>query len=74
MNYNELTDELSQLYKNIKAGKVDPTVAHELNNTAANIQSTVRLGLLNAKLQGKTPDLKFFKAAARKAAKGARRG
>ena len=33
MNYDELTDELGQLFKDIKAKKVDPALAHELNAT-----------------------------------------
>jgi len=61
MNYEALTTELSNLYLDLKAGKIEPKLAHELNNTAVNIQSTIRLGLLNAKLKGETPDLKFFK-------------
>lgn len=75
MNLEALTNELTGLYKDIRAGKVEPAVAHELNNTAANIQGVIRLGLLNAKLQNKSPDLAFFKEA-RKAAvkKGAQRG
>lgn len=62
MNYEALTTELSNLYLDLKAGKIEPKLARELNNTAINIQSTVRLGLLNAKLQGHAPDLKFFKS------------
>ena len=61
MNLEALTNELTGLYKDIRAGKVEPAVAHELNNTAANIQGVIRLGLLNAKLQNKSPDLAFFK-------------
>jgi hypothetical protein len=60
VNYNQLADELAKLYADIKEKRIDLTVAHELNNTAANITSVVRLGLLNSKLQGKTPDLAFF--------------
>ena len=60
MNYDEFTDELSALYKDLRAGKVEPAVAHELNNTAQNIQGVVRLGLLNAKLSGERPKLRFF--------------
>lgn len=67
MNYDELTSELSQLYKDIKAKKIDPALAHELNNTASNITATVRLGLLNAKMKGHTPNLEFFKDARKKA-------
>lgn len=75
MNYDELTDELAALYRDIKAKKIEPALAHELNNTAANIQGVVRLGLLNAKMQSRSPDLAFFKAARRDATrKGAGRG
>ena len=70
MNYDELTNELGQLFKDIKAKKVDPAVAHELNATVTNIHHVVRLGLLNAKLKGTTPDLAFFKTARKKATKG----
>lgn len=72
MNYDELTNELCQLFKDIKAKKVDPAVAHELNATVANIHHVVRLGLLNAKLKGTTPELAFFKAARKKAVKGSK--
>ena len=46
MNFEELTDELSQLYKGLKNKTIEPALAHELNNTALNIQGTIRLGLL----------------------------
>lgn len=68
MNFEDLTDELSLLYKDLKSGKIEPALAHELNNTALNIQGTIRLGLLNAKLQNAAPNLKFF-TAAKKASK-----
>lgn len=71
MNFEELTQELSALYRDLKSGKVRPEKARELNNTAVNLQSAVRLGLLNARLRNETPDLDFFK---KKAKKGARRG
>lgn len=67
MNYDQLTNELAALYKDLRTGKVDPGLAHELNNTAQNIHSVVRLGLLNAKLNGVRPNLAFF-VQARKAA------
>lgn len=68
MNYDELTTELGQLFKDIKAEKIDPAVAHELNATVTNIHHVVRLGLLNAKLKGTKPDLAFFKSKRQKAA------
>lgn len=75
MNLEAFTNELTALYKDIREGKVETAVAHELNNTAANIQGAIRLGLLNAKLQNKAPDLAFFKDARKAAAKkGPRRG
>ena len=55
-----MTRELGQLYKDLKDGKVEPALAHELNNTAANIQGVIRLGLLNAKLRNESPNLAFF--------------
>ena len=70
MNYDELTTELGQLFKDIKAKKLEPAVAHELNATVTNIHHVVRLGLLNAKLQGEKPSLEFFKSARKKAAEG----
>lgn len=70
MNFDELTQELSDLYKGLKAGKIEPSLAHELNNTAMNIQGAIRLGLLHAKLQNKTPDLSFFKSKKVAARKG----
>lgn len=73
MNYDQLTDELSLLYKDLRSGKIEPSLAHELNNTALNIQGVVRLGLLNSKLQNKAPDLAFFRAS-RKAATKQRTG
>lgn len=69
MNYDELTDELGQLFKDIKGKKIEPAVAHELNATVQNIHAVVRLGLLNAKLKGETPNLQFFKAARKQATK-----
>lgn len=75
MNYDQLTDELSSLYSDIRNKRVEPAVAHELNATVQNITSVVRLGLLNAKLKNQAPDIKFFKEARQKAAKtGARNG
>lgn len=67
MNYDELTNELAALFRDLKDKKIEPALAHELNNTAANIQGVVRLGLLNAKMQSRAPDLAFFKAARRDA-------
>lgn len=69
MNFDKLADELSKLYADIKAQKVDLGTAHELNNTAANIQGVVRLCLLNAKMRGETPSLAFFGKARRAAVK-----
>ncbi|WP_315127347.1 hypothetical protein [Comamonas antarctica] len=69
MNYDDLTDELGQLYRDLRTGKVDPAVAHELNATAQNIHAVVRLGLLNAKLKNASPDLKFFRSARKAATK-----
>lgn len=69
MNLEDLTKELTTLYAEIRAGKIELPVAHELNNTAVNIQGVVRLGLLNAKLQNKVPNLDFFKEAHGKATK-----
>ncbi|AXY83344.1 hypothetical protein [Acidovorax phage ACPWH] len=73
MNYDDLTQELSALYKDIKAKKIEPALAHELNNTAQNIQGVIRLGLLNAKLQNRAPDLAFFRDARKAAVKGGNR-
>ena len=61
MNFDKMTTELAVLYAGIKNKTIDLATAHELNNTAANIQGVIRLGLLNAKMVGKTPDLSFFK-------------
>ena len=61
MNFDDLTAELSTLYQDIKAGTIEPALAHELNATALNIQGTIRLGLLNSKLRNEAPNLKFFK-------------
>lgn len=61
MNFDKLTSELSELYHDIKSGKIEPALAHELNATALNIQGTIRLGLLNAKLRNESPNLTFFK-------------
>lgn len=69
MNFDKLADELSKLYDDIKKQKVDLGTTHELNNTAANIQGVVRLGLLNAKMRGETPNLAFFSKARRAAVK-----
>lgn len=76
MNYDELTNELGSLFKDIKAKKIEPAVAHELNATVQNIHHVVRLGLLNAKLKGELPNLEFFKAARKKATnpRGVKRG
>lgn len=67
MNYDDLTNELSQLFKDIKAKKIDPAIAHELNVTVQNIHAVVRLGLLNAKLKSQAPNLAFFKETRKKA-------
>lgn len=61
MNFDDLTNELSTLYQDIKTGKIEPALAHELNATALNIQGAIRLGLLNSKLRNESPDLTFFK-------------
>lgn len=69
MNYDLLIDELSDLYQGVKSGKIEPSLAHELNSTAENIQGVIRLGLLNAKLQNRAPNLAFFREAVKKAQK-----
>lgn len=74
MNFEAFTDELTALYKDIRAGKVEPAIAHELNNTASNIQGAIRLGLLNAKLQNRSPDLAFFRSARKAATKKGSQG
>lgn len=61
MNFEALTQELSDLYTGLKNGKIKPETAHELNNTAANIQANIRLGLFNCRLRNEVPDLTFFK-------------
>ena len=74
MNYDELTEELGKLWKDLRERKIEPALAHELNNTAQNIHSVVRLGLLDAKMKNQKPDLAFFKAARKQAATGRPRG
>lgn len=64
MNFDKLLTELSDLYTGIKSGKIEVPKAHELNNTALNIQGTIRLALLNAKLRNEAPSLTFFGKAA----------
>lgn len=71
MNYDQLIQELSKLYQGVKSGKIEPLLAHELNLTAENIQGVIRLGLFNAKLQNRAPDLTFFKKAVKRATKPA---
>lgn len=68
MNCDELTKELSELYKGLKTGKIKPATALEMNRTATNIQANVRLELFNARLKNETPDLAFFKKSAHKPA------
>jgi hypothetical protein len=63
VNCDELTKELSDLYKGLKSGSIRPVTAREMNLTAAAIQSNVRLELLNARLKGEVPNLAFFKKA-----------
>jgi len=54
MNYDKLADELATLYAKLRDGTIEPALAHELNNTAMNIQGVIRLGLLNAKVKSQT--------------------
>lgn len=61
--------ELGRLYKDIKAKKIDLSVAHELNNTVANMQGNIRLALLNAKLGKGAPSMEFFKTTRKAAVK-----
>lgn len=60
MNFDQHLADLTTLYGDIKAGRIDPAVAHELNNTAMNIQGAVRLSLLNAKMRNEAPAMAFF--------------
>lgn len=70
MNFDKLTNELSDLYEGIKNDKVPLAKAHELNATAGNINALIRLALLQAKMIGETPNLAFFN----KDKKGSTRG
>lgn len=74
MNFQELNEQLSGVFKDIRSGKIKPDVGHELTNTAGAIQANVRLALLNARLRGEVPNLKYFGEAKKPAVKGARRG
>jgi len=74
MNFQELNDQLSEVFKDIRSGKIKPEVGHELTNTAGAIQANVRLALLNARLRGETPNLTYFGAKKPAAKKGGARG
>lgn len=66
MNNDQLREKLATLFDEIRAKKVAPDVAHQMNMTATNIQACVRLELLNARMRNEQPDIDFFKKSKKK--------
>ena len=61
MNINELIDELSSVFKELKTGEIEPRIAQEMNNSAGKIMNAAKLQLEYAGLIKETPDIKFLK-------------
>jgi len=55
MNANELQKELSELYQNLKTGKIKPPVACEMNNAAGKMIGLAKLQLEYMRLGKSTP-------------------
>ena len=59
-NIKELRIELSQVFMDLKAGKLDVKAAAEMNNAAGKIINTVKVQLEYAALKEK-PNIDFLK-------------
>jgi len=57
----DLRLELQDLFGQLKAGKIEPALVKELNNTAGKIMSSVKIQLQYAELRKETPDIDFLK-------------
>lgn len=59
-NINELRNELTKLYGDIKTGDVDVKKAKEMNNSAGKIINSVKAELEYAELRKEKPEIGFL--------------
>lgn len=59
-NITTLRDELMNVFRDLKAGKIEPKVAAEMNNTAGKVINTVRAELQYAELKQQIPNIGFM--------------
>lgn len=60
-NVAELRKELSEVFVDLKSGKLPPATATEMNNAAGKIIATVKLQLEHAALRKEKPGLEWLK-------------
>lgn len=60
-NINDLRNELTKLYGEIKTGEVDVKKAKEMNNAAGKIINSVKAELEYAELRKEKPEIGFLK-------------
>lgn len=59
-NISDLSNELQQIFEQLKNDSIDIKKASELNNTAGKIISVYKTQLSYAALRGDKPDIKFL--------------
>jgi hypothetical protein len=57
MNVAEWVNELESLWKGLKSGRVKPTVAREMNQTASNVIGFAKLVVETSRLRGGPPSM-----------------
>ena len=63
-NITDLSQDLSRLYEEIRAGSIELKVAGELNNTAGKILKAHRVQLAYHALRDEKPNIQFLSATA----------
>lgn len=59
-NIEDLRNELTRLFSDIKAGSTDIKAAAEMNNTAGKIINSIKVELEYAALRKESPEIKFL--------------
>jgi len=60
-NIQDVRTELSNVFEDLKNGKIKPSEASELNNTAGKIINSLKVEIEYYSLRKETPEIDYFK-------------
>ena len=61
-NIKEVREQLTEVFKDLRDGSLEPKVASELNNSAGKIINTLKVELEYFSLRKEKPKIKFLEA------------